>query len=145
MKLIPIAVISTIILSLPAWANSRVYREHGKTAAALACLVNHDRECGLDFVSGAAIAIKPWLWSSPRVEFDLGPLVSWEYVGTQSQNFFTSRYLHGRTADVYHVKYKHQDKTFYIVPPGPDGKVQYIAIQNGAPDDEIAEYWGARP
>ena len=63
-------------------------------------------------------------------------MVSSDYVGPQSANAYTTKFLNGRTADVYDVKFRHQEKTFYLVPPGPDGKVRYMHVRNGAPNDE---------
>lgn len=51
-------------------------------------------------------------------------------------NAYLTKFLNGRPADVYDVKFVHHEKTFYIVPPGPDGKVRYMLVRDGTPDDE---------
>lgn len=134
-------VIAAIALPSPLSAQTRIIQAHGETAPALLCLLDANRKnCGIDFVGSASLAAKPWLWwSLPDRDFKLGALESAEYVGTQPPNAYTTRFLSARTADVYHVKFRHQEKTFYIAPPDPDGKIHYMLIRSGAPDDERRE------
>ena len=132
--------VAVIGLSPIASAQTRVMTAHAETASALACLLEHKyKECGERFVGSARVAARYWLFWSPNKQFALGPLVSSEYAGTQSATAYTTKFLNGRTADVYAVKFRHQQKTFYIVPPGPDGKVEYLHVRGGAPDDEKLE------
>ena len=145
MKLILPIALSTLMLSAPAVAQTRVKTAHAETAAVLQCLLNHGQGCNQDFVARARLTATPWLWWTAAKDFGLGPLVSWEYAGTESQNVYTTRFLIGETADVYDVKFRKQEKTFYVVAPGPDGKVRYIYIRNGGPDDERADLWARNP
>jgi hypothetical protein len=132
--------VAVIGLSPLASAQTRVMRAHDETASALGCLLEHQaKECGERFAGSARLAARYWLWWSPNKQFALGPLVSSEYAGTQSATAYTTKFLNGRTADVYAVKFRHQEKTFYIVPPGPDGRIQFMQIRGGAPDDEKLE------
>jgi len=132
--------VAAIALSPVASAQTRVVAPHDETASAMRCLLDHlHKECGERFVGSARLAARYWLFWSPNKQFALGPLVSSEYAGTQPATAYTTKFLSGRTADVYAVKFRHQQKTFYIVPPGPDGKVQFMRVRGGAPDDEKLE------
>ena len=130
--------VAVIGLSSPASAQTRVMTEHAQTASALGCLLDH-RQCRQAFARVASLAEAPKLSRNPDWGFGLGPVVSWEYAGTQAVNAYTTKFLNGRTADVYDVKFRHQEKTFYLVPPGPDGKIRYMHVRNGGPDDERLE------
>ena len=137
-----LAALSVAVLVLPsaASAQTRIVKAHADTAPALLCLLDHTGDaCKVDFAGSAQLAARPWLRWSPNRDFVLGDLVSAEYVGTQSQNAYTTSALAARTANVYYVKYKHQDFTFYIVPPGADGKILYMLIRSGTPADEKSE------
>jgi hypothetical protein len=137
--------VAAIGLSPAASAQTRTITEHSETASALICLLDHERKaCGYHFVGSAKRPADTWLWWGPVKDFDLGDVVSATYAGTERPNYYTTRNLNGRSADVYDVKFEKAQRTFYIVPPGPDGKVRYIFIRNGAPDDEIMEYWASR-
>ena len=127
-------------IALPVSAQTRIVKAHGETAPALMCMLDHlgDR-CKVDFASGAQLAARYWLFWSPNKDFTLGPLVSAEYAYTQSQNAYTTKFAYGRSADVYYVKYKHQDYTFYIVPPEQESKIVYMLIRPGRPEDEKTE------
>lgn len=121
-------------LSSPAPAQTRVITEHAATASALGCLLDQ-QQCRQSFARIAGLAPTPSLGHNPARDSALGALVSWEYVGTQPANANT-KFLNGRTADVYEVKFRHGVKTFYLVPPGPDGNIRYMHIRNGGPNDE---------
>lgn len=134
------AAIALIPLAPQASAQTRVTAAHDETAGALKCLLEHDQKgCRYDFVGSATPAAKAWLWPDLRRDFELGAVVSSDYAGTQPPNAYTTKFLNGRTADVYDVKFAHQRKTFYIAPPEPDGKIRYMLIRSGAPDDERRE------
>jgi len=109
-----------------------------ETAAALKCLLDHDRHgCAQTFVGSASRAATPWLWWTPDREFELGALISSGYAGTESgDNAYIAKLLNGRTTDLYDVKFKHHEKTFYISRPGPDGKIHYLLVRDGRPDEE---------
>jgi hypothetical protein len=137
--------VAVISLPLAASAQTRVITDHAETASALRCLLNHERDaCGYNFVGSASGAARAWLWWNAAKDFGFGPVMSVQYAGTQPQSFYTTRLFNGRTADVYDVKFKKVERTFYIVPPGPDGKVRYIFVRNGAPRDEYVDYWASR-
>jgi hypothetical protein len=113
-------------------SKKRVMTAHTETAAALTCLLNQVPDsCKPKFAGGARLQLQFWRWAGSR-SVDLGPLVSSEYAGTESPNVYIGK----RTADVYYVKFTRQNRTFYIVPPSPDGKIRYMWNRNGAPDDE---------
>ena len=136
--------VAAIGLSPVASAQTRVMTAHAETASALKCLLDHDHgqkqeRCKQVFVGSASRAAIYWLWWTPGKDLDLGPLVSSDYAGTQSVNAYITKFLNGRPADVYDVKFRHLEKTFYIVPPGPDGKIEYLHVRSGAPDDEKME------
>src|SRR5262249_44039129 len=132
--------VAAIALAPAASAQTRVMTEHAQTASALGCLLDHlAKECSQRFVGSARVAARYWLWWSPNKEFALGALQSSAYAGTQSANAYTTKFLNGRAADVYDVKFRHQRKTFYIVPPGPDGKIEFMHVRGGGPDDEKLE------
>jgi hypothetical protein len=137
--------IAAIGLSPVASAHTRVMTAHAETASVLQCLLNHGKGCNQDFVARAGLTATPWLWWTAAKDFDLGALVSWKYAGTESQNAYTTKFLNGMTADVYDVKFDKRERTFYIVPPGPDGKVRFMLIRNGAPEDERADLWARNP
>ena len=140
MKALAALSVAAITLSPIASAQTRVATAHAQTASALICLLDHvGHGCGLSFAGGASQGARFWLWWSSDKDFELGAVVSAEYAGTESVNAYLTRFLNGRTADVYDVKFRNQEKTFYIVPPGPDGKVHYMLVRNGAPDDERAD------
>ena len=135
--------IATIGLSPLASAQTRVMGPHAETAAALACLLEHrHKECSERFVGSARPAAQYWLWWTPDKDFELGPQLSSDYAGTEAVNAYLTKFLNGRKADVYDVKFRHHEKTFYIVPPGPDGKIQYMRVRGGAPDDENMYLFG---
>jgi hypothetical protein len=114
---------------------------HADTASALRCLLKHERTgCIQNFVGSANRVAHPWLWWTPNQDFALGALVSSDYAGSETAaRPYIAKFLNGRTADVYDVKFAHQEKTFYIVPPGPDGKVRYLVVRDGPPSDEARE------
>jgi len=133
--------IATIALS-PASAE-RIVKPHGDTAPALMCLLDHVGDsCKTSFTGDARRPAQSWLYWSPNKDFQLGNLVSAEYAWTETPNSFTTKYLFGRTADVYYVKYRHQEYTFYIVPPNADGQVTYMLVRGGKPEDEKSERVG---
>ncbi len=118
MKLI--LILSTLMLSVPAWAQTRVMTEHTSSANALGCLLNHDRDCGLNFVASAHGVAKPWLWWNSTADLDLGPLMSWHYAGTQAQNFFTTGAFNGNDAKcgyACHTRVASQDYIYTAYPP----------------------------
>jgi hypothetical protein len=140
MKALAALSVAALLLPLAASAQSRIIKAHGETAPALLCLLDHagDR-CKVSFSGDARRTAQSWLFWSPNRDFALGDLISAEYSHTQPQNAYTARPLFGRTADVYYVKYRHQDYTFYIVPPNPDGQILYMLIRSGRPEDEKTE------
>jgi hypothetical protein len=126
-----------LTLSAPALAQTRVMTEHDQTASALKCLLDHNTtDCKIDFVGSATRPAQYWLWWNANKNFGLGPLVSSEYAGTQAVNRYLMKVLAGRPADVYDVKFRHQEMTFYIARDSTDGKIHYIHTRSGAPDDE---------
>jgi hypothetical protein len=132
---------ATIALPANASAQTRVMQDHAATAKALACLLDHDHGqkqegCKGVFVGSATGPSQFWLWWTPTKDLDLGPLVSSNYAGTQQVNAYITNRLNGRPADVYDVRFEHMKKTFYIVPPRPDGKIEYLHVRSGDPDDE---------
>lgn len=137
MKSFATVAFAAIALAPAAWAQTRVPGPHAETAAALQCLLDHVHDhCKLDFSGTARRAAQYWLWWTPTKDLEQGLLVSSDYVGTQAVNAYLTRFLGGRAADVYDVRFAHHKKTFYIVPPGPDGKILYMRIRDGLPDDE---------
>ena len=133
--------VAATALSASASAQVRVMGPHAETEAALKCLLEHDhgqkqKMCDGLFVGSASLSSKFWLWWDAEKDFKLGPLLSSDYAGTQAVNAYLTTHLNGRAADVYDVKYKHYEKSFYIVPPAADGKVRYLHVREGAPDDE---------
>jgi hypothetical protein len=86
-------------------------------------------------VGGARLAARPWVGPNPNRDFELGALVSSEYALTKTgEDVYITRLLNGRTTDLYDVKFRNQEKTFYIARPGPDSKIHYLLIRNGSPD-----------
>jgi hypothetical protein len=129
--------VAVIGLSPAASAQTRARAPHAETASALKCLLDHVHDrCDHEFVGSARRPAQFWLWWTPTKDMEFGRLLSSEYAGTESQNAYTTRFLEGRTADVYDVKFAHGEQTFYIVPPDPDGNIHYLRIRGGAPDDE---------
>ena len=63
-------------------------------------------------------------------------VVSSEYAGTQAVNRYLMKVLDGRPADVYDVKFRNQEMTFYIARDSTDGKIHYIHTRPGPPNDE---------
>ena len=145
MRCILLATLISLGLSPVALAQTRVITAHAETAPILRCLLDHGKGCTQDFVARAGLRATPWLWWTAEKDFGLGALVSWEYAGTESQNAYTTKLLSAETADVYDVKFERKELTFYIVPPGPDGKVRFILVRNGGPNDETAELWASNP
>lgn len=126
-----------LTLSVPALAQTRVMTEHDQTASALRCLLEHNRTgCKIDFVGSATGPARYWLWWNANKDFGLGPLVSSEYAGTEAVNRYLTIVLDGRPADVYDVKFKNRELTFYIARDSTDGKIHYIHTRSGPPDDE---------
>lgn len=120
--------------------RSQSVQPHAVTAAAMLCMLDHQGDrCKIGFAGDAWRTAKTWLFWSPNKDFSLGDLVSAEYAYTQAQNAYTTTFAYGRAADVYYVKYKHQDYTFYLVPPGADGKIVYMLARSGTPADEKSE------
>ena len=129
--------LTAALLPSPLSAQTRIVKAHGETAPALLCMLDHVGDsCKVDFSSGAYVAARYWLRWSPGKDLALGKLVSAEYSHTQPQNAYTTNFAYGRDADVYYVKYRHQDFTFYIVPPEADGKIVYMLVRSGRPEDE---------
>jgi len=129
--------VAAIGLSPDASAQTRAMRAHDETASAMRCLLDHGpKECRSRFVGSARQVAAYWLWWTSDKDFALGPLLSSEYAGTQAVNAYTTRVVDSRQADVYGVMFRHQKKTFYIVPPGPDGRIRYMHVRGGDPDEE---------
>lgn len=122
---------------------------HAETASALSCLLNNGQDgCAQVFVGSARLAARPWIGHDPRRDFVLGALMSSEYARTETEdNLYDRMVLNGRTADVYDVKFRRQEKTFYIARPDPDGKIRALLIRNGRPDssDERADLFVRAP
>jgi hypothetical protein len=120
---------------------------HAQTAPALKCLLDHGPDnCRALFVGSASLAARPWLWHDSSRDSELGALVSSEYARTETgSNVYILKFLSGRTADLYDVKFKHHEKTFYIVRPEPDGKIRYLLIRDGGPDDERSDLFVRGP
>ena len=137
MKIFAATTIAIVALAPGASAQTRVMQPHAETAAALQCLLDHAHDsCKQKFIGNATLPARFWLWWTPAKDIELGPLVSSQYAGTQAATAYTTKFLEGRTADVYDVRFAHHRRTFYIVPPGPDGDIQYMRVRDGAPDDE---------
>ena len=135
-----------LTLCAPALAQTRVMTEHDQTATALICLLDHNRtDCKIDFVGSASKAATFWLWWNAKKDFGLGALVSSEYAGTEAVNRYLMKVLDGRPADVYDVKFKNQELTFYISRDSTDGKVHYIHTRPGPPDDEKMYLFASGP
>lgn len=145
MKAFAAFAVTVIALAPAAGAQTRVMTEHAATEATLKCLLAHGNGCDQRFVARAGLTATPWLEWDARKDFALGDLKSWAYAGTEAVNAYTTKFLHGEAADVYDVKFERRELTFYIVPPGPDGRVHYIFIRRGGPDDEIADFWARNP
>ena len=97
-------------------------------------------------MGSASLAAVPWVWWTPNRDFELGALVSSGYTRTETgDNVYISKLLNGRTTDLYDVKFKHHEKTFYIVPPGPDGKIRYLLVRDGGPDHERTDLFVRGP
>jgi hypothetical protein len=127
--------VAAIGLPLAASAETDVMA-HAETAAALQCLLNNGRDgCAQVFVGSARLAARPWVGQNPRRDFALGPLVSSEYARTETEgDIYDRKLLNGRTADLYDVKFRKQEKTFYIARPEPDGKIRALLVRNGRSD-----------
>ena len=126
-----------LTLSAPAVAQTRVMTEHDQTATALICLLDHNRtDCKIDFVGSATRPARYWLWWNANKDFGLGPVLSADYAGTQKVNRYLMKVLDGRPADVYDVKFRNQELTFYIARDSTDGKIHYIHTRPGPPNDE---------
>ena len=126
-----------LTLCAPALAQTRVMTEHNQTESALKCLLDHNRtDCKIDFVGSATGPAKYWLWWNANKDFGLGPVLSADYAGTQKVNRYLMKVLDGRPADVYDVKFRNQEMTFYIARDSTDGKIHYIHTRSGPPNDE---------
>jgi len=126
-----------LTLSAPALAQTRVMTEHDQTASAMKCLLNHNRtDCNIDFVGSASRPARFWRWWDVNKDFKLGALISSEYAGTEAVNRYLTIVLNGRPADVYDVKFRNQEMTFYIARDSTDGKIHYIHTRPGPPNDE---------
>jgi hypothetical protein len=135
--------IAACVLAPAASAQSVIFQDHAPTARAMLCLLEHagDR-CQYNFGGNARRAARPFLYWSPNRQFDFGTLVSATYAGTQLQNAHTTNALGANAADVYYVKYRHQDMTFYIVPPDRDGNILYMLVRGGTPTDAKSQPTG---
>jgi hypothetical protein len=129
---------SLAVAGLPSIASADTDGTAAATTPALKCLLTHEHNgCADVFVGRAGLAARPWVWFTPNQDFALGALVSSRYAGTETQtDAYIAKFLNGRTADLYDVKFAHQEKTFYIAPPDPDGKIRYVLVRDGAPDAE---------
>jgi len=145
MRLILAGALSTLMLSASASAQTRIITEHAETAAVLKCLLAHGTGCENGFVARAAPRATPWLVWTVQEDFAVGPLLSWQYAGTESANAYTTKFLTGGMTDVYDVKFVRRELTFYVVRPGPDGNVRYMFIRRGAPSDEMTDMWARNP
>ena len=89
--------------------------------------------------------IDPWFVWTVQDDFHFGPLLSWQYAGTESANAYTTKFVTGEMADVYDVKFARQELTFYVVPPGQGGNARYLFVRNGAPSGEMSDMWARNP
>lgn len=146
MRIFAAAAIAVLALAPTASAQTRVMQDHARTASALQCLLDHVQDnCPQKFSGSARRPAQFWLWWNANKDFELGRLVSSDYAGTEAVNAYITKFLNGRPADVYDVKFGHHRKTFYIVPPGPDGTIVYMLIRDGAPDDEKTDLFVRGP
>ena len=126
-----------LTLSAPALAQTRVMTGHDQTESGLKCLLDHNRkDCEINFVGSATGPAKYWLWWNANKDFALGPVMSSQYAGTEAVNRYLMKVLDGRPADVYDVKFRNQEMTFYIARDSTDGKIHYIHTRPGPPNDE---------
>ena len=143
MKALPVLALAATFLPNAASAQSVVFQNHAQTATAMLCLLEHAGErCKYNFGGNARQAARPFLYWSPNRQFDFGTLVSATYAGTQLQTAHTTNALSGNAADVYYVKYRHQDMTFYIVPPDAEGNILYMLVRSGTPTDAKSQPTG---
>jgi len=109
---------------------------YGETASAFKCLLDKGQNgCGAVFVGNASRAARFWVGQNPNRDFELGALISSGYARTETgDNVYISRFFHGRTADLYELKFKHSIKTFYIAHPEADGKIHDLLVRGGSAD-----------
>ena len=107
-----------------------------ETATALKCLLKNGQDgCDQVFVSSARLAARPWIGQNSNRDFRLGALLSANYALTKTgDDVYIAKFLHSRTTDLYDVKFKNQELTFYISRPETDGKIRYLLIRNGGPN-----------
>jgi hypothetical protein len=145
MKILIALAVAAIALSPAASAQTRVMTAHYETEAVLKCLLAHGQGCRNNFLARASVSATPWLNWTAQQDFEVGKLLSWKYAGSEPANAYTTRFLEGRTTDLYDVKFEKRELTFYITQPGPDGNVRSLMIRRGGPGDETADLWARRP
>ena len=129
--------IAALVIGLPMLANAAT-PPPPKTRAAIACLLGVGRVgCEADFI-GATFA----LGSRPLSSLDVWAHITnctQEYLHRRDRCFAgpleTVKYLginaHGD--DVYEVQFMHDDMTYVVGAPAPDGKIKQFWIFEGAP------------
>jgi len=108
------------------------------TQPALQCLLHSGpKQCEKVFVASASPKAVRWVRLNPWPTFALGPVESSNFARTISgADACDTKFLNGRVTDVYDVKFMHQEMTFYIERPEADGKIRYMLVRDGSPDDE---------
>ena len=137
--------IATILLAPAASAQTRVMMAHNETEMVLRCLLAHGEGCRNNFLARASVSATPWLNWTVQQDFEVGKLLSWKYAGSEAANAYTTRFLQGRTTDLYDVKFEKRELTFYVTQPDPDGSVRSLMIRRGGPGDETVDLWARRP
>lgn len=115
---------------------------------ALQCLLDIGPDhCGKIFVAGATGPARPWIYPNQGLRFSIGAVQSVSYAGSildGHQQSVSGKPLNWKRwdlsypADIFDVKFTHQEMTFFISPPDADGKVRHMMIHGGAPDDYSA-------
>ena len=132
---------SVLTLALVTAAGLPAVAAENETAPALHCLLDTGpNQCGKVFVARASMAARPWIYPNQNLRFSLGPLDSATYVHSLSgSQLYRVGLINWDGADVYDVKFQHQEKTFYISPPEADGKIRYLAVHDGSPEDDMLD------
>ena len=131
-----------LTLSAPALAQTRVMTEHDQTALALNACSSTIGQVAKSVLSAARQGRR----DTGLVERQQG-LRAWSpgvvaVCRNRGREWISHESPRGRPPDVYDVKFKHRELTFYIARDSTDGKIHYMHTRSGSPDDENSQCTG---
>lgn len=133
MDRILITAVSAFLFSTSAMAeSSQAEGPRPGTSDAVQCLNREGlKGCETVFVGQARSMARFWVFQNPNRDARRGSFVSSTYEGRATgSNYMDAKVLSDlptKDMDIFHVKFRRTEYTFYVAPPDTDGKIHALA------------------